>query len=46
MTPDEYLQQLHEVAASSIGKVIAVGEFGLGWWECGVFMVSVQISFA
>lgn len=29
-TPDEYLQQLHDMAASNIGKVAALGEFGLG----------------
>lgn len=30
VTPNEYLQQLLEMVSSNVGKVVAVGEFGLG----------------
>ena len=30
LTSDDYLQQLYEIASSNVGKVVAVGEFGLG----------------
>lgn len=31
ITPAEYLQQLQDIAVSNIGKVVAVGEFGLDY---------------
>lgn len=34
ITPAEYLQQLQDIAVSNIGKVVAVGEFGLGVCAC------------
>ena len=30
MTSDDYLERLHKMAARNSGKVVAVGEFGLG----------------
>ena len=30
VTPSEYLQELCDLALSNVGKVAAVGEFGLG----------------